>query len=65
MKLPNREKAVIAPDKLLNYLLNVEHKRGGTKARVLTEFGYRVENWRQLESDIRRDHLEQEVDVVS
>ncbi|HET7088347.1 MAG TPA: hypothetical protein VFL17_06825 [Anaerolineae bacterium] len=40
MKLPNRERAVISPSKLIEYLLNVEHERGGTKARLLAEFGY-------------------------
>jgi hypothetical protein len=42
MKLPNLEHAVIAPDKLIQYLLNLEHKRGGHKARVLKDFGYNV-----------------------
>jgi hypothetical protein len=40
MRLPNRERAVIAPDKLTDYLLNIEHERGGAKARLLAEFGY-------------------------
>jgi hypothetical protein len=35
MKLPNSERAVIAPEKLVDYLLNIEHKRGGAKARLL------------------------------
>jgi hypothetical protein len=45
MKLPNPERAVIAPDKLVQYLLNTEHKRGGHKARVLGDFGYHVADW--------------------
>lgn len=64
MKLPNRDRAVIAPEKLVQYLLNTEHRRGGPKARVLAHFGYRADNWHQLESDIRRFHLDQEVEVV-
>ncbi len=64
MKLPNRERAVIAPDKLTDYLLNVEHKREGTKARLLTQFGYNSDNWQQLEADIRLYHLDRDVDVV-
>ena len=64
MKLPNRERAVIAPDKLTTYLLNIEHERGGTKARLLAEFGYNQGNWRQLEADIRRYHLDAEVDAA-
>lgn len=64
MKLPNSEHAVITPEKLVEYLLNTEHKRGGTKARLLAQFGYRANNWRQLDSDIRQYHFNTEVDVV-
>jgi hypothetical protein len=63
MKLPNSERAVIASEKLVDYLLNTEHKRGGAKARLLTQFGYRAENWQQLEADIRLYHCNAEVDV--
>jgi len=31
MKLPNAENALIEEDKLVTYLLNVSHRRGGTK----------------------------------
>ncbi|MBI3245190.1 MAG: hypothetical protein HYZ50_01645 [Deltaproteobacteria bacterium] len=64
MKLPNPERAVIASDKLVQYLLNTEHKRGGHKAQVLLNFGYRVTSWQQLQTDIRRFHLLAEVEVV-
>lgn len=63
MQLPNRTLAVIAPDKLTNYLLNLRHKRGGTKARLLAQFGYTVQDWRRLEADIRRG-LETEVTLM-
>jgi len=64
VKLPNKEVAIIAPEKLITYLLNTEHKRGGTKARFLARFGYRAENWQQLNSDLRLYHLDAEVDAV-
>jgi hypothetical protein len=64
MKLPYSERAVIAPEKIVTYLLNTAHKRGGAKARLLTQFGYRAENWQQLESDIRLYHLNVEVEKV-
>ncbi len=64
MKLPNRERAIIAPDKLIEYLLNPKHERGGTKARLLAQFGYTVDNWRQLDADIRVYHLDAELNVV-
>jgi hypothetical protein len=63
MELLNRALAVIAQEKLTDYMLNTRHKRGGTKARLLEQFGYMVQNWRQLEADIRSG-LETEVDVV-
>lgn len=64
MKLPNLERAVIAQDKLVEYILNTEHKRGGAKARLLAEFGYKREDWQTLERDIRIYHLGKEVDQV-
>jgi uncharacterized protein DUF6883 len=64
MQLPNREHAVIPLDKHIHYLLNTAHKRGGTKARVLTRFGYRADSPRQLDMDIRRYHLNQEVEAM-
>ena len=63
MKLPNHERAVIAPEKLRDYLLNVAHKRGGTKAKLLARFGYTASNWKRLEKDIRA-YLDGEVDAV-
>lgn len=62
MKLPNREQAVIEPEKLTEYLLNLNHRRGGAKAQLLIRFGYTLDNWQQLAADIRRDHLELDVD---
>ncbi|MDH3602785.1 MAG: hypothetical protein OEU26_24505 [Candidatus Tectomicrobia bacterium] len=63
MQLPNRTLAVIAQDKLTDYLLNLRHKRGGSKARLLAQYGYTVQNWERLEADIRRG-LEAEVTQV-
>ena len=64
MKLPNPERAVIAPDKLVQYLLNTARKRGGHKARLLEDFGYHVAHWQQLQSDILRFHLSVDVEAV-
>jgi hypothetical protein len=51
--VPNRDRAVIAPEKLRDYLLNPEHRRGGSKARVLLAMGFRSDNWQALESELR------------
>ncbi len=64
MKLPNPEKAVIAREKIIDYLLNTKHIRGGTKARLLVQFGYRADKWQQLEFDIRRYLVNADVETV-
>lgn len=64
MKIPNSDHAIVEPSKLIDYLLNSEHKRGGAKAKLLLQFGYSLENWQQLESDIRKFHLVADVNVV-
>jgi len=61
MKVPNADRAVIAADKLTGYVLNVSHKRGGPKARLLLSVGYRSDNPQSLESDLRIQHLSLDV----
>ena len=57
MKVPNADRAIIAAEKRNGYLLNVSHKRGAAKARLLLSAGYRSEAPQLLESDLRRQHL--------
>ena len=57
MKLPNAENAVIAPDKLRDYLLNPLHKHGGSKAKQLISLGYSAADYQRLEADLRAQHL--------
>ena len=64
MKLPNRTNAIIEPDKIIKYLLNVSHRRGGSKARLFANFGYNVLRWEELENDIRKYHLNEDVTMV-
>ncbi len=64
MKIPNSDRAIIEPSKLTKYLLNTEHKRGGSKAKLLIQFGYSTDNWERLEADIRQFHLTQDVTVI-
>jgi hypothetical protein len=61
MKVPNADRAVIAADKLTGYVLNVSHKRGGPKARLLLSVGYRSDNPQSLESDLGIQHLSLDV----
>ncbi len=65
MFIPNASQAVIAPEKLRDYLLSLEHRRGGTKARVLRSMGFRADNWPELESEIRVRHLTAEADITT
>jgi hypothetical protein len=65
MKIPNAERAVIAEEKLCKYLLNAEHRRGGSKARLLLRMGYTMEGWQQLEEDLRASHLTRDVERVT
>lgn len=57
MLIPNADKAVIAPEKLRDYLLNPAHRRGSAKAKLLLSLGYRPDAWRVLELDLRNQHL--------
>lgn len=61
MKIPNADRAVIDAGKLIDYLLNPEHQRGGSKAALLISFGYSGAAWQRLEEALRRDHLSQDV----
>ena len=51
MMIPMADEAVIAKDKLCDYLLNPVHRRGGSKARLLFSMGYSGDDWQQMESD--------------
>ena len=64
MRIPNAERAIIIQEKITLYLLNVEHKRGGSKAVLLTSFGYTADDWNRLADDLRTYHLTAEVTSV-
>jgi hypothetical protein len=57
MKLPNADNAIIEEDKLVSYLLNPNHRRGGSKARLLNSLGYGATEWQRLAHDLRNQHL--------
>jgi len=64
MKIPNADEAIIDEQKLTSYLLNTEHRRGGTKAVLLIAFGYDPTHWQRLADDLRRYHLSADVEFV-
>jgi len=57
MRIPNAGRAIIAQEKLRDYLLNPAHRRGSAKARLLLACGYRADAWHVLEADLRAQHL--------
>ncbi len=57
MKIPNSDQAIIEESKITTYLLNPEHKKGGSKAKILLKCGYSLNKWQKLELDIRNFHL--------
>jgi hypothetical protein len=57
MKLPNAEIAVIAPAKIVRYLLNETHPKGRHKATFFFRFGFSVLEWGKL-ADPLRHHAE-------
>jgi len=57
MTIPNAEAAIIAEDKICDYLLNRSHRRGGSKAKFLVAMGYSPGDWRRLADDLRAQHL--------
>src|SRR5690242_19482694 len=46
--LPNSDRAFVEPEKLTEYLLNVDHPVGADKAAFLYRFGFRVFAWQVL-----------------
>jgi hypothetical protein len=57
MKIPNADRTIVDSDKLVHYLLDVDHPQGGPKARLLVSLGYSIAQCQQLEHDLRRWHL--------
>ena len=51
--IPNASAAIIAPEKIRDYLLSPTHPIGRFKAAYFRDLGYEQDNWRQLEHDLR------------
>jgi len=62
MLIPNADSAIIEEQKLADYLLNIDHRRGGSKAALLRQFGYDPARWQRLADDLRRSHLTAQVE---
>jgi hypothetical protein len=54
MNLPNREQAVVEPDKVRDDLLDVAHPDGFGKAAFFTAMGFQREAWEVLAEALRQ-----------
>ena len=61
MKLPNADQAVVEQEKIVEYLLNLQHRFGGSKARFFGQFGFSPEEWVVLADALREDGRRSEV----
>jgi hypothetical protein len=48
MKLPKLDEAVVPPEKIQDYLLNVYHDEGSGKVQFFLHFGFSVAEWKEL-----------------
>jgi hypothetical protein len=61
MMLPNAEKALVAKEKITEYLLSSSHGAGGGKARFFLGFGFKLEEWTLLSDTLIRHAMVNEV----
>lgn len=52
-QLPNSDKLIIERAKIVDYLLNLEHRVGASKARYFHQFGFSLAMWEQLAEALR------------
>ena len=53
MRLPNAEQAVVAREKITEYLLSFTSREGAGKARFFYSFGFRTEEWEEFAEALR------------
>lgn len=64
MYLPNRELAHVPREKIVKYLLDLNHEEGGPKAEFFMRFGFTLENWRALaEALVSHAHQHEVTDI--
>jgi hypothetical protein len=57
VRLPNWDRAIIAPEKLRDYLLKEMNPQNDGKARLFAALGYSQDNWDVLAHDLQEQHL--------
>ena len=56
-QIPGADRAFISEQKIVQYLLNLDHPDGASKARVLAHAGFDVARPDELEHALRQQHL--------
>ena len=57
MRIPGADGAIIDREKIVQYLLNLDHPDGGSKAAVLARAGFSAARPEELEHALRTQHL--------
>jgi hypothetical protein len=52
MPIPDAQRAIVAVEKVRDYLLNFEHPDGGSKAAWFHSLGYTRDKWQLLAADL-------------
>ena len=67
MPIPDAQLAVVTDEKVRDYLLNLEHPDGGSKAVWFQSLGYQRDEWQSLAHDLlalARECQEFETEIV-
>ncbi len=62
MKLPNAERAIVAPEKIIAYLLNPANRQNQGKAAFFLAFGFTVASWDILAAALQTQAMRYDVD---
>ena len=52
MPIPDADQAIVSPEKVRDYLLNLDHPDGGSKAVWFHSLGYTRDEWHLLADDL-------------
>ncbi len=64
MKLPAAEQALVEREKVVGYLLNLNHRYGASKARFFMGFGFQAEAWETFAAALREHCQQHEVTLT-
>jgi len=64
MRLPNAHIAVVDREKIDEYLLNLSHRYGASKARFFLGFGFQMDEWEVFAEALREHAQRHEIRIV-